>query len=268
VRGDRGRLAQVLGNLLENALQFTPPGGRVSLDLDIGAVGTEDGLAVLEIRDTGIGIDPALLPGLFDRFAEADRTPAGKRGGLGLGLTVARGLVELHGGTLTAASPGVGQGATFTLRLARVPEPQARRGGADERARPTHPLRVVIIEDDLDSAESLGLLLQLLGHEVTVTYTGPRGVAAVREKRPDVVLCDLGLPEMDGFEVARALRADPATAGCPLVAITGYGEEEDRRQAAAAGFEHHLVKPVDPDRLFELLARYAVASEAGGAERR
>ncbi|HZF09425.1 MAG TPA: response regulator, partial [Thermoanaerobaculia bacterium] len=142
-------------------------------------------------------------------------------------------------------------------RLASAAEPHTGLAAPGGRLRPSRPLSVVIVEDDLDSAESLALLLQLLGHKVAVGHTGEGGIAAVRATRPDVVLCDIGLPDLDGFAVARALRGDPSTAGVPLVAITGYGEEDARRQAVEAGFEHHLVKPVDPDRLFELLAEYA-----------
>jgi CheY-like chemotaxis protein len=265
VRGDGARLAQVLGHLLDNALQFTPPGGRVSLGLEADAARDE---AVLRIADSGAGVDPEQLPHLFDRFPPD--APAGtasaRRIGLGLGLAVVGGLVELHEGTIEAASAGRGKGVAFTIRLPRAPEREDPRIGPAAAARAARPLRVVIIEDDRDTAESLCLLLELLGHQVTIALTGERGIAAVREIRPDVVLCDIGLPDVDGFEVARTLHSDPATAGCPLVAITGYGREEDRRQAAAAGFAHHLVKPVDPDKLFELLAEYAGQVSASAPE--
>jgi len=253
VVGDRARLGQVLATLFENALKFTPPGGRVDVRL---AEDADRDQAVLTVRETGVGIEPERLARLLDPLVPAAPMPAG-RGGLGLDLAVAKGLMERQGGTIEAASAGLGTGTTFTLRLARAAAPRAEGAAPEGRLRPARPLSVVIVEDDLDSAESLGLLLQLLGHKVVVAHTGERGIAAVRTTRPDVVLCDIGLPDLDGFAVARALRGDPATAGVPLVAITGYGEEEARRQAAEAGFEHHLVKPVDPDRLFELLAEYA-----------
>jgi len=253
VPGDRARLAQVLATLFENALKFTLPGGRLEVHL---AADADRGQAVLTVRDTGVGIEPERLPGLFDPFVPATPMPSG-RNGLGLDLAVAKGLIERHGGTIEAASAGRGTGTTFTLRLASAAEPHTGLAAPGGRLRPSRPLSVVIVEDDLDSAESLALLLQLLGHKVAVAHTGEGGIAAVRATRPDVVLCDIGLPDLDGFAVARALRGDPSTAGVPLVAITGYGEEDARRQAVEAGFEHHLVKPVDPDRLFELLAEYA-----------
>lgn len=253
VRGDEERLAQALRNLLENALKFTDAGGSVSVRLDADA---RSGQAILTLRDTGIGIEPQRLAHLFDTFAPADRSLARNQGGLGLGLAVAKGLIELHGGTLAATSEGLGKGTQFTLRLARSQAP-ASKLETPAAASPPRPLRVAIVEDDPDTAESLCLLLRLLHHEVAVARTGERGVEVVREMKPDVVLCDIGLPEMNGFEVAEALKADPATAQSHLVAITGYDQEEDRRHALEAGFEHHLVKPVEPDRLFELLAGYA-----------
>jgi CheY-like chemotaxis protein len=261
VRGDRLRLTQVVGNLLENALKFTDNGGSVAVRLD-----AEPERAVLAIRDTGIGIDRERLPHLFEGFRPAVSLAERGRGGLGIGLTVAKGLTALHGGTIEAASEGVGRGTEITLGL---PSATARRTPKAVPSSPSpypRPLRVAIIEDNLDTAESLSLLLDLLGYTVSVAHSGARGVELVREAQPDVVLCDIGLPGMDGFEVARQLKADPATAGSHLVAITGYDQDEDRRRATAAGFEYHLVKPVDPDRLFELLASYARRSAAGRAD--
>jgi len=215
------------------------------------------------VRDTGIGIDALRLAHLFDSFPQSDRSLERGRGGLGIGLTVAKGLIELHGGTIAAASAGIGKGAEITLRLPRAAAPQFRKAETRSSSPYARPLRVAIIEDSLDTAESLGLLLDLLGYSVAVAHSGARGVEVVQKVLPDVVLCDIGLPEMDGFEVARVLKADPATAGCHLVAITGYDQEEDRQRATESGFEHHLVKPVDPDRLFELLAGYARQAEGG-----
>ena len=268
VRGDRVRLTQVLGNVLDNALKFTDSGGSVRVRLDAGGTGASSGgrgdRAVLSIRDTGVGIDAERLAHLFEAFPQGDRSEARGRGGLGIGLTVAKGLMELHGGTIEAASAGAGKGAEITLRLPRVAAPRSLRPEPRSSSPYARPLRVAIIEDSLDTAESLGLLLDLLGYAVSVAHSGARGVEVVKKVKPDVVLCDIGLPEMDGFEVARVLKADPATAGCHLVAITGYDQEEDRQRATEAGFEHHLVKPVDPDRLFELLAGYARQAEGGG----
>ncbi|HTQ79582.1 MAG TPA: ATP-binding protein, partial [Thermoanaerobaculia bacterium] len=263
VEGDEARLAQTLHNLLDNALKFTDAGGRVSLTLEAEPARRE---AVLRVRDNGIGIEPERLPYLFDTFALGAPDQAHRRGGLGLGLAVVKGLVELHGGTLEAESAGVGRGSEFTVRLKRSAAPVRRAEPAPPVAAP-RSLNVAIIEDDPDTAESLGVLLELLGHEVISARTAQGGLALVREEHPDVVLCDIGLPDADGFAVAEALRADPETAGCHLIAITGYDQEEDRRRAAAVGFEHHLVKPVDPDHLFELLARYSGGAPSRSARR-
>jgi CheY-like chemotaxis protein len=271
VRGDRVRLTQVLGNVLDNALKFTDSGGSIRVRLAIGdkAGGQAGGRAdrdqaVLSIRDTGVGMDAERLAHLFDSFPQGDRSEARGRGGLGIGLTVAKGLMELHGGTIAATSAGVGKGTEITLRLPRVAAPRSQKPEPRSSSPYARPLRVAIIEDSLDTAESMGLLLDLLGYAVSVAHSGARGVELVKKVKPDVVLCDIGLPEMDGFEVARELKADPATAGCHLVAITGYDQQEDRQRATEAGFEHHLVKPVNPDRLFELLAGYARQAEGGG----
>ncbi len=264
VRGDRIRLTQVVGNLLENALKFTDGGGSVTVRLD-----AEPTRALLAIRDTGIGIARERLPQLFEGFQPAASSAERGRGGLGIGLTVAKGLTALHGGTIEATSEGVGKGTEITLRLPRTASRHAERSAPASHSPFARALRVAIIEDSVDTAETLSLLLDLLGYTVSVAHSGARGIEVVREVRPDVVLCDIGLPGMDGFEVARQLKADPATAGSHLVAITGYDQEEDRQRATAAGFEHHLVKPVDPDRLFGLLAGYArrtSAGDTGGAD--
>jgi signal transduction histidine kinase len=251
VCGDATRLAQVVGNLLHNAAKFTDAGGRVSV-----RVGQEDGMAALSVEDTGVGITPEILPRLFDVFAQAEASLGRSKGGLGLGLAVVKGLVELHGGRVRAASDGPGRGARFTIWLpldsAPAPAPTAS----------THPplpdgqrRKVLIIEDNEDAAGSLRLLLSLRGFEVTVAHGGPEGLEQARRSPPDAVVCDLGLPGMSGFEVAQALRADPATAPLLLVCVSGYGQEEDQRQAREAGFDAVMVKPVDPEALVEIVAR-------------
>jgi two-component system CheB/CheR fusion protein len=250
VSADATRLAQVLTNLLDNAVKFTDRGGAVTVH-----VGAEPAppRAALTVRDTGIGIEPQVLPHLFDVFAQADRSLDRARGGLGLGLALVRGLIGLHEGTVEAASAGPGRGATFTVCLPLEPAP------ATLAATPAAPLpmrahlRVLVIEDHRDSADSLRTLLELLGHEVTVAYTGAEGVAAAQTWQPEVVLCDIGLPELDGYGVAEALRRSPATAAARLIAVSGYGQEEDRRRSRQAGFDHHLVKPVAPEALQKLL---------------
>jgi PAS domain S-box-containing protein len=255
VAGDPTRLAQVLNNLLDNAVKFRDGGDRVTVRLAVDAARKQ---AVLDVQDTGVGIPPDLLPRLFDVFAQADRSLDRSRGGLGVGLAVVKGLVELHGGEVRAASGGPGQGAALTVRLP-LEDAQAAPGAAP--AAPERPaadsLRILVIEDNRDAADSLRTLLELLGHQVDVAYCGPDGVRRARAWRPDIVLCDIGLPGLDGYGVAGELRHDPATARVHLIAVTGYGEEEDRRRARQAGFDHHVTKPVDPSVLEPLLVRPA-----------
>jgi signal transduction histidine kinase/CheY-like chemotaxis protein len=248
VMGDSARLAQVLGHLLENAGKFTPTGGAVTVRTPPGPQ------AAVTVRDDGIGIEPAVLPRIFEVFGQADQSLARDRGGLGLGLAVARALLELHGGTIEAASEGLGKGTEFTLRLPREEELPALAEDTVPTPPEKKPLRILVVEDNLDSAESLRMFLELFGHGVTLAHTGPDGVEAAKALRPDVVLCDIGLPGMDGFAVAGTLRRHPETAATRLIAVTGYGQEEDRRRALSAGFDVHLVKPVDPQKLLGYLA--------------
>jgi PAS domain S-box-containing protein len=244
VDADAGRLAQVVGNLLQNAVKFTPRGGRVTVALD-----EEGGAAVLRVRDDGAGMDAAALASLFQPFMQADRTLA-RTQGLGLGLALAKSLVELHGGTLDAASEGVGKGAEFVARLPAVAAPAARPN-LPARASAGGPLRIVLIEDNEDAAATLCDVLELEGHHVVVAPDGHRGIDAALSERPDVVLCDLGLPDMDGLEIAPRLRASGLRAR--LVAITGYASPADAERALAAGFDAHVAKPFDLDRLSTVL---------------
>jgi CheY-like chemotaxis protein/two-component sensor histidine kinase len=250
VMGDHTRLTQAIANVLDNAAKFTPAGGKVTVRLLMDEHERE---ALLVVHDSGIGIAPEVLPRVFDVFAQADRSLARTRGGLGLGLTVARSIIELHGGTIEAASEGEGRGAKFVIRFpALVESPALAKQLATSPA--THRLRVLIIEDNRDSAEMLRLLLEAAGHEVAVAHTGPDGVNAAHAFEPHVVVCDIGLPGMDGFEVAETLRQDPAMASARLLAVTGYGSEADRLRTVRAGFDAHLVKPVDPEALLAQLA--------------
>jgi CheY-like chemotaxis protein len=210
--------------------------------------------AVLSVQDTGIGIEPILLARLFSPFLQADRSLDRSRGGLGLGLALVKGLVELHGGSVAAASGGSGQGAEFTIRLPLEPEPAAL---SDEPSTPPpagRRLRILVVEDSRDAADSLRLLLESLGHEVQVVYSGPEGVKAAKRWLPGVVLCDIGLPGLDGYGVAREIRLNPTTARVRLLALSGYGAEEDRQRSNEAGFDAHVVKPADPNQLAKLLA--------------
>jgi two-component system CheB/CheR fusion protein len=249
VSGDATRLAQLVGNLLQNAAKFTPAGGRVTVSLR-----EEEGRAVLRVRDTGAGIAPDMLGRIFQPFTQADRTLDRSAGGLGLGLALVRGLAELHGGDVAAASEGVGRGAELTVRLPLAPPPEET--APPPRLKLVRPSvrRVLVIEDNVDAAESLKAALELAGHSVSVAFTGPEGLERARALSPDVVLCDIGLPGLDGYGVARALRADPALHGLPLFALTGYALAEDQRRAAEAGFDRHLAKPADLELLQRLLA--------------
>jgi two-component system CheB/CheR fusion protein len=251
VDGDQNRLAQVVANLLQNAAKFTGPGGRmrVSVAADDATKG-----AVVRVADTGIGMTPEMLARLFQPFAQADATLDRSKGGLGLGLALAKGLAELHGGSITAHSAGVDQGAEFVMRL-----PLALEEVASESARSSTPAasgrrRVLIIEDNVDAADSLREALELSEHEVDVAYTGPSGIAKARASKPEVVFCDIGLPGMDGFEVARAFRADDALSGTRLIALSGYALPEDVQRAREAGFDQHVAKPPSLERLEEVLA--------------
>jgi CheY-like chemotaxis protein/two-component sensor histidine kinase len=238
VRGDPVRLAQVVGNLVQNGLRFTDRGGHVTVHLD-AAPGER---ALLRVSDDGIGMTRETLAHLFEPFATADHTLARARGGLGMGLAVVRGLVELHGGTVKAESAGVGEGATFTVHLPIA----ASRAAA--------PRRVLIVEDNRDSALTLADLLMLHGYQVAIAEDGHRGVAEARRLRPEVIVCDVGLPgELDGYAVARAIRADATLGATMLVALSGYTTPEHRARALRAGFDAHLAKPADVDELYRLL---------------
>jgi PAS domain S-box-containing protein len=252
VDGDATRLSQVLDNLIQNAVKFTPKGGSVAV-----SVAAESDAAVVRVRDTGTGIDPAIRPHLFEVFTQADRSLDRARGGLGLGLALAKGLVDLHGGTIEAHSEGPGRGSQFVVRLPRSPEPAALTEIPTSPSSIGRRRRVLIVEDNLDSAESLRMLLDLSGYEVEVAHTGPAGVEAAARFRPHTVVCDIGLPGLDGYGVARALRLMPEAAGARLIAVTGYGRTEDVEKARRAGFDVHLTKPVDPHELLEQLVSRA-----------
>lgn len=254
VLADRIRLSQVLTNLLNNAAKFTKRGGRITVS--IATETTPRPRAVVRVQDTGIGIHPDMLPHIFDTFCQADPGLARSGGGLGLGLALVKGLVEMHGGKVSAASPGLGQGAVFTisLPLTHSPKVQALAPAPPPTFAAGRKLRILIVEDNRDTARTLRLLLQRYGHVVESAHNGREGVEKARSWNPDVVLCDLGLPEMDGYEVARTLRSDQKTADTRLIAVSGYGQEEDRNQSGEAGFDLHLTKPVDPIELQRLLS--------------
>jgi two-component system, chemotaxis family, CheB/CheR fusion protein len=250
VEGDPLRLGQILGNLLNNAAKFTPNEGRIEVRVE--PVGGE---AVISISDSGVGIAPELLPQVFDLFIQANTALDRAQGGLGLGLTLVRDLVKLHGGAIDARSGGLGLGSEFVVRLPLIAAPQRQ----ERRAEPLRPagaaLRVLAADDNIDAAQALCMLLKMVGHEVRVVYDGPAVFKAMDDFTPDVILLDIGLPGMDGYEVARRLRMRSDGQQALLIAITGYGQPEDIYQAKRAGFDHHLIKPLDPDALLALIQR-------------
>jgi len=262
LEGDPVRLAQTLSNLLNNAAKYTGEGGRISL-----SASREGSEAVIRVGDNGVGIAAELLPRIFDPFAQADHSLAHAQGGLGLGLPLARQLAEMHGGTVTGASAGLGLGSEFTLRLPlaqeRPPpaeEPTKTAGADTEKPR---RLRILVVDDYADAAETLAIWLRLLGHEVMSADSGARALECAARFRPQVVLLDIGLPDMDGYAVAQALRQSPETRQAVLAALTGYGQGEDVRRSRAAGFDYHLLKPVPPEELSAILASVEARQGAG-----
>src|SRR5262249_18961234 len=247
---DLTRLEQVLLNLLDNAAKFTPPNGQIWL-----AARQEDNMVVLRVRDTGAGIEPDLLPRVFDLFTHDER-PANAATGLGVGLTLVRRLVEMHGGSVSAFSEGPGRGSEFIIRLPVFTErqhPENRILPGTAKA-PGRLLRILVVEDNSEAGKSLAMVLRLWGHEVRVVRDGPAALEAVKQERPDVVLLDIGMPGMDGYEVAKRLRDIAALKKALLIALTGYGTDEDRGRSREAGFDIHLVKPVSSEELRRVLA--------------
>jgi PAS domain S-box-containing protein len=252
VCGDKKRLVQVLANILNNAAKYTQEGGRLRLD-----VAADDETVRIEVVDNGIGMAPELVARAFDLFVQAERSADRASGGLGLGLALVRSLVELHGGTVSCDSAGVGKGSRFVVCLPRLAQQQAtsaqgQAAGADASAVPGS-LRILVVDDNQDAADTLAMLLEASGHEVLVEHSPHRALARAADAAPQVCLLDIGLPDMDGAELARRLRALPETADALLVAVTGYGQESDRARTREAGFDHHLVKPIDLAKLRALL---------------
>lgn len=251
VNGDRKRLVQVLANILGNAAKYTPEGGHIVLATTVTAQHVE-----VAISDDGIGMAPGFASRAFDLFAQAERSSDRASGGLGLGLALVKSLVELHHGSVQASSAGIGQGSTFTLRLPRLVAPLRAPDNGEEASLVAEaaPLHIMVVDDNRDAALMLSMLLEAAGHRVTLAYGAMAALASARGAAPDVFLLDIGLPEMDGNTLARRLRAQPETATALLVAVTGYGQDHDRVATRAAGFDHHLVKPLDTTRLMALLA--------------
>ncbi len=238
---DRTRLPQLLTNLLNNAAKYSPDGGHITIRAGADA---RAGVVEVHVRDTGIGMTPDALANVFELFAQAAGPEHAVQGGLGVGLSLARSIAQLHGGTLVASSDGPGKGSEFLLRLPLAETPVTTRDVRDDAASRLAGNRIVVVDDNVDAADSLGIMLSYSGHEVRVVYGGRDALATAKEFLPDTMILDLGMPEMDGYAVARAVRADPKLRETRLIALSGYGQLEDRRRTAEAGFDEHLVKPV------------------------
>jgi signal transduction histidine kinase len=249
VWGDGKRLVQVVSNLLNNAAKYTPPGGRIELTTDL-----RDGVLCIAVKDNGIGMEAETAEHAFELFAQAKRTPDRSGGGLGLGLALVKSLVELHGGQVSCASEGLGQGSTFQVRLPVGPARQESRRAPPKAPGEQRALRVMVVDDNTDAADMLGMLLESVGHDVTTQSSALAALERSASEPADVYLLDIGLPEMDGYELARRLKTEAGAKDSVFIAVTGYGQENDRAQAMRAGFSHHLVKPVDPEKLLEVLS--------------
>ncbi len=266
LEADPARLEQVLLNLLTNAAKYTPPGGKIVL-----SVQREGDAAEIRVRDNGIGIRPEMLTYIFDLFQQADRVPGRVSEGLGIGLSLVRRLVEMHGGTVTASSAGTNQGSEFVVRLPALPksavttEAPGAKGvpdSADRERKPVRRLRILVTDDNADSADSLALLLRLRGHDVRTAYDGAQTLQTAQDFRPDLVFLDIALPRgMDGHEVAQRLRQETGPRAMMIVAMTGYGQPDDIERARAAGMDHHLTKPADP----KVVERLIAAAQASAA---
>jgi signal transduction histidine kinase len=267
VVGDRVRLTQVVDNVLTNAAKYTKEGGKIAVSLTSEDADGGPGEAVIRVRDTGMGIAPELLPTMFELFRRADDSLGRSEGGLGIGLALARGLIEMHGGRIEAFSEGPDKGSEFTIRLPRSTieasvEPE-RQPAVELARRDAKPLRVLVVDDSVDSAESMAIILEMSGYEVRKAHSGPEALDMAADYRPDIVLMDIGMPGMSGHEVAQKMREGAATRDIILIAMTGYGRQVDREQSRAAGFDHHLVKPLDFEKLNEVLTTATGSGKRG-----
>ncbi len=257
IHADRTRLPQLLVNLLNNAAKYSPEGGHITVTAGIDA---QTGLAEIRVRDTGIGMTPQALANVFELFAQAAGPEHAVQGGLGVGLSLARSIAEMHGGTLVASSEGSGKGSEFLLRLPVASQASTARVARAADPRASTGMRILVVDDNVDAADSLAIMLSYAGHEVRVAYGGRDALAAAEEFTPEAIILDLGMPGMDGYAVARAVRADARLQATRLIALSGYGQLEDRRRTSEAGFDQHLVKPV----VFEALCA-ALDSDRPGA---
>ncbi len=254
VDGDSTRLVQVFSNLLHNAAKYTPEGGSIRF-----SAAQADGAAELRVTDDGCGIAAAVLPHIFDLFTQEGRSLDHAQGGLGIGLTVVRSLVELHGGTVKATSPGLGLGSEFSVVIPLMANPplEIPATSGEPLEAPGQSLRIVLIDDNVDANDSLNAVLRIMGHDVSTAFDGKAGFELIRDTRPQIVVCDIGLPGMDGYQIITRLRETSTDPMPAMIALTGYGQPEDRARALAAGFDHHLTKPVDVEGLLRLIAAQA-----------
>jgi CheY-like chemotaxis protein len=253
LHADAARLAQVVGNLLHNSCKYSEPGSKVWLTAE-----REGAYIALKVQDTGVGIPPEELDGIFEMFAQVDQSLTRSQGGLGIGLTLVKQLVEMHGGSVAAFSAGPNTGSEFVIRLPLLTEePDARATPQPSAEEPRAQRQILVVDDNTDSAESLALLLRMTGNETHTRHDGLEAVEAAERIRPDVVLLDIGLPRLDGYEACRRIRAQPWGKDIRVVALTGWGQEEDRRRSTEAGFDAHLVKPVEFGALNALLAGWS-----------
>jgi CheY-like chemotaxis protein len=250
VNADPVRLSQVFNNLLNNACKFTDPHGVITT-----VVEQQGNEAVVTVQDTGIGIAPEKLASVFEMFEQVDKSLERTRSGLGIGLTLVKRLVELHGGHIAASSEGLGRGSTFVVRLPALPaaQPDSPKTSTGPEA-PTRPRRILVTDDNRDAANSLALLLRVSGHEVATAYNGIEAIEKADSYRPDVILLDIGLPGMNGYDVCRSIRQKSWGKDIRIVALTGWGQDQDRKNTHEAGFDHHLVKPVTANALSDVLA--------------
>jgi PAS domain S-box-containing protein len=264
VDADATRITQLLGNLLQNAAKFSHEGGTIT-----ASVGSAKGQAEIRVRDNGIGIAPDFLPRVFEQFVQAEGGLARPKGGLGLGLALVKGLVELHGGTVSARSEGLGRGSEFVVNLPLAPPPLQAAPALQPASLPAptkRALEILVIDDNVDAAQGLAVVLEMEGHRVHVATDGLSGIMKARELKPEVVLCDIGLPDVDGYEIARTLRADEGLRSTRLIALSGYAQPEDRRRAQEAGFDAHLAKPPAMDLLLALVAQCDCPGGLAGTE--
>ena len=249
VRGDKTRLIQIFANLLNNAAKYTLAGGAIGLSATVDA-----GQVAVTVHDNGEGFSAELLPRLFELFSQGERLPDRSQGGLGLGLALVKSLVQLHGGSVTASSPGPGKGSTFTVNLPCSVASAAGATAATPLLVANKQLRVMIVDDNIDGAICLSMFLEAAGgHHVSTCYDGAAALEAAAREAPDVFILDIGLPDMTGYELAQRLKAMPRCAGTIFIALTGYGQAQDKERAAAAGFNHHVAKPADPQCILSLL---------------